>query len=155
MDNSASVQTTAEIKRKAGRPVGAKKRLGMSIEDRLKVLEKIARSNSPDIKDDTRISAIKQITDILADRVDKNERMLPVYKLEFVLDRKVSNNDKQSPDNKPTEASNSPSETKLLPETMPTETMPDYNDPVQDIGIEQDIGDELAEEGKEDGNELF
>jgi hypothetical protein len=154
MDNTASVQTTA-IPRKAGRPVGAKKRLGMSIEDRLKALEKIARSTNPDIKDDTRISAIKQITDILADRVDKNERMLPVYRLEFVLDRRVSNNSEQSVDNKPTEASNLTANAILSPEPMPVIPLPDYNDPTQD-DMGQEIRENEGEEaGEKDSDSLF
>ena len=150
MDNSASIETVVDIKPKMGRPVGSKKRLGIPLAERLKILESIARSKDPDVKDTDKLGAVKLMSELLGDKVDPSERQLPIYTLRIELDKsgKVDNN-------MPVTAPNSPVKVVKVVEQAPIIPMPDYNDLVQDTLIEQDIGDELAEEGKEDGNELF
>ena len=150
MDNSASIETVVDIKPKMGRPVGSKKRLGIPLAERLKILESIARSKDPDVKDTDKLGAVKLMSELLGDKVDPSERQLPIYTLRIELDKsgKVDNN-------MPVTAPNSPVKVVKVVEQAPVIPMPDYNDLVQDTLIEQDIGDELAEEGKEDGNELF
>ena len=150
MDNSASIETVVDIKPKMGRPVGSKKRLGIPLAERLKILESIARSKDPDVKDTDKLGAVKLMSELLGDKVDPSERQLPIYTLRIELDKsgKVDNN-------VPVTAPNSPVKVVKVVEQAPVIPMPDYNDLVQDTLIEQDIGDELAEEGKEDGNELF
>ena len=150
MDNSASIETVVDIKPKMGRPVGSKKRLGIPLAERLKILESIARSKDPDVKDTDKLGAVKLMSELLGDKVDPSERQFPIYTLRIELDKsgKVDNN-------MPVTAPNSPVKVVKVVEQAPIIPMPDYNDLVQDTLIEQDIGDELAEEGKEDGNELF
>jgi len=155
MDNSASEQTVVNIPRKAGRPVGSKKKLGLSLVERLKILEKIATSKDPDIKDTDKLGAVKLMSELLGDKIDPAERQLPLYTLRFELDSKTSNNRKQSVDKLPMDASNSLSNAILLPDPSPD--MPVSVEPViiQHTESEQDIGDTLKEDETGDLDSIF
>ena len=140
MDNSIDTTTTPiRNSRGAGRPKGVRNPLGMSIKDRLKILERIAKSTDKDVSEADRISAIKQITELLADKINPQERMLPVYMLRMELDRKSSYTEEIF--------SNTVSDIKevLIQSTPPIESS------VDDDNIQDDIGqDIMVDEGKED-----
>jgi len=150
MDNSASIETVVDIKPKMGRPVGSKKRLGIPLAERLKILESIARSKDPDVKDTDKLGAVKLMSELLGDKVDPSERQLPIYTLRIELDKsgKVDNN-------MPVTASNSPVKVVKVVEQAPVIPLPDYNDLVQDTLIEQDIGDEIKEQDEKESDSLF
>ena len=150
MDNSASIETVVDIKPKMGRPVGSKKRLGIPLAERLKILESIARSKDPDVKDTDKLGAVKLMSELLGDKVDPSERQLPIYTLRIELDKsgKVDNN-------MPVTAPNSPVKVVKVVEQAPVIPLPDYNDLVQDTLIEQDIGDEIKEQDEKESDSLF
>ena len=141
-NNISTVTTDTVTKKPFGRPKGSKKRLGLPLEERLKILKKIAKSTDPEIKDCDRLGAVKLMTELLADKVNPAERMLPVYRLEFVLDKSGKVSDKS-----PVTASNPAPEPVKVVDQAPTIPLPNYNDPTQD-----DIGQEIKEnEGEEQG----
>ena len=160
MDNTTGTQTTEIVqatqtdtvtKKPFGRPKGSKKKLGLSLAERLKILEKIATSKDPEIKDCDKLGAVKLISDLLGDRVDPNERLLPIYTLRFELENKSGKvSDKSVPD-----APNSPSEpVKVI---LPSPDMPVSVEPViiQHTESEQDIGDTLKEDETGDLDSIF
>ena len=148
--NSASIETTEttiEVKPKMGRPVGSKKKLGLSIKERLKILESIATSKDPNVKDTDRLGAVKLMTELLADKIDPKERLLPVYTLRFELD-KLDKSGKVE-DYMPVTASNSP--VKVVEVVEPSTDIP--LEPESDKTQPADV--EIVEQKEVDSDEFF